>query len=93
MFIIKEAKVYSFDDGTIYSFSLKYEEANQKLSHDMHIILNWSRVDSVVPNPGKYKIKFLGLATCARKPKAPGSSPAASYVQRWALCSNRPANV
>ena len=22
-----------------------------------------------------------------------GSSPAASYVQRWALCSNRPANV
>ena len=22
-----------------------------------------------------------------------GSSPDASYVQRWALCSNRPANV
>ena len=32
------------------------------------------------------------LATCARKPKVPGSSPAASYVQRWALCSNCPAN-
>ena len=27
------------------------------------------------------------------KPKVPGSSPAAGYVQRWALCSNRPANV
>ena len=60
MFIIKEAKVYNFDDGTIHSFSLKYEEANQKLSHDMHIILNWSTVDSVVANPGKFKIKFLG---------------------------------
>lgn len=60
MFIIKEAKVYNFDDGTIYSFSLKYQEANQKLSHDMHIILNWSTVDSVVANPGKFKIKFLG---------------------------------
>ena len=24
----------------------------------------------------------LWLATCARKPKVPGSSPAASYVQR-----------
>lgn len=60
MFIIKEAKVYNFDDGTIYSFSLKYEETNQKLSHDMHIILNWSTVDSVVANPGKFKIKFLG---------------------------------
>ena len=23
----------------------------------------------------------------------PGSSPATSYVQRWALCSNRPVNV
>lgn len=60
MFIIKEAKVYNFDDGTTYSFSLIYEEANQKLSHDMHIILSWSRVDSVVANPGKFKIKFLG---------------------------------
>ena len=28
-----------------------------------------------------------------RKPKVPDSSPAASYVQRLALCSNRPANV
>ena len=33
------------------------------------------------------------LGTCAWKPKVPGSSPAANYVQRWALCSNRPANV
>ena len=33
------------------------------------------------------------LATCTWKPKVPGSSPATSYVQRWALCSNRPANV
>ena len=31
--------------------------------------------------------------TCARKPKVSGSSPAAAYVQRWALCSNRTANV
>ena len=33
------------------------------------------------------------LATCAWNPKVLGLSPAASYVQRWALCSNRPANV
>ena len=32
-------------------------------------------------------------ATCARKPKVPGSNPAASYVQKWASCSNHPANV
>ena len=35
----------------------------------------------------------MWLATCARKLKVPGSSPAASYVQRCALCSNRPTNV
>ena len=38
-------------------------------------------------------IKWISLTACNRKPKVPGSSPAASYVQRWALCSNRPANV
>ena len=32
-------------------------------------------------------------STCAWKSKVPGSSLAASYVQRWALCSNHPANV
>ena len=30
------------------------------------------------------------LATCARKATFPGSGQAASYVQRWALCCNRP---
>ena len=33
------------------------------------------------------------LTNCARKPKVPGSSPVASYVKRWAHCSNSPANV
>ena len=28
-----------------------------------------------------------------RVPKIPCSIPAASYAQRWALCSNNPANV
>ena len=27
------------------------------------------------------------------QPKVPGSSPAAGYVQSWAACNNRPANV
>ena len=33
------------------------------------------------------------LATCTLKPKVPGSNLAASYVQRWAVCSNFLANV
>ena len=33
------------------------------------------------------------LATCVRKPMVHASSTAAPYVQRWAVCSNRSANV
>ena len=33
------------------------------------------------------------LENCSRKLKVPGSSPATSYVQRCALCSNLPDNV
>ena len=33
------------------------------------------------------------LASCARISKVPGSSPAASYVQRWALCVHHVADV
>ena len=36
---------------------------------------------------------IVWLATCARKSTVPGSNPVASCVQRWALCSNYPANV
>ena len=40
----------------------------------------------------KMKIK-MNFRFCDRKPKVPSTSPAASYVQGWALCGNRPANV
>ena len=33
------------------------------------------------------------LATCARKPKVPGSCPTASYAHRCVLCSNSLTNV
>ena len=41
----------------------------------------------------KLRARSLVLATCCRKPKAPGSNPAASYMQRCARCSNYPAHV
>ena len=41
----------------------------------------------------RWNIDYYELATCTRKLKVSGSSPAATYVQRWALCSNHPANV
>ena len=39
MFFIKKTEVYNFaDDTTIYSCSLNYKEAQQKLSDDTHIV-------------------------------------------------------
>ena len=61
MFFIQETEVCNFaDDTTIYSYSPNYEEANLKLSNDTHLILNWFRINSMVANPGKFQIMFLG---------------------------------
>ena len=60
MFFIKKTEVCNFaDDATIYSCSLNYEEARQKLSNDTHIVPNWFRINSMVANPGKFQIIFL----------------------------------
>ena len=38
-------------------------------------------------------VRSFVSVTCARKPKVFGSSPAASYVQRWGLFINLSVNV
>ena len=61
IFFIQETEVCNFADGTtIYSCSLNYKEAAHKLSNDIHIVLNWFKVHSMVANPGKFKIVFFG---------------------------------
>ena len=62
MFFIQKTEVCNFaDDTTIYSCSPNFEEATLKLSNDTHLILNWFRINSMVANPGKFQITFLGL--------------------------------
>ena len=61
MFFMQETEVCNFaDDTTIYSCSSNYEEATQKLSADTHLVLNWFRINSMVANPSKFQIMFLG---------------------------------
>ena len=36
------------------------KKATLKLSNDTHLILNWFRINSMVVNPGKFQITFLG---------------------------------
>ena len=44
----------------LYSCSPNFEEATLKLSDDTHLIPNWFRINSMVANPGKFQIMFLG---------------------------------
>ena len=61
IFFIQETEVCNFaDDTTIYSCSLNYKDAAHKLSNDTHTFLNWFKVNSIVANPGKFQIMFLG---------------------------------
>ena len=61
MFFIQETEVCNFaNDTTLYSCSSNFEKATLKLSNDTHLILNWFRINSMVANPGKLQIMFLG---------------------------------
>ena len=61
MSFIQKTETCNFaDDTTIYSCSPNFEEATLKLSNDTHLILNWFRINSMVANPGKFQIMFLG---------------------------------
>lgn len=46
-------------DATKYSCSLNYEESNQKLSNNIHTVLNWFKINSMVANAGKFQVMFL----------------------------------
>ena len=61
MSFIQKTETCNFaDDTTIYSCSPNFEEATLKLSNDSHLILNWFRINSMVANPTKFQIMFLG---------------------------------
>ena len=61
IFFIQETEVCNFaDDTTIYSCSANYKVAVHKLSNDTYIVLNWFKVNSMVANPCRFQIMFLG---------------------------------
>ena len=61
VFFIQETEVCNFsDDTTVYSYSINYYEATQKLFSDTHIVLKWFKVYSMVANRGKFQVMFLG---------------------------------
>ena len=39
---------------------MNHEEVHRKLSDGTHIVANWFRINSMVANPGKFQIIFIG---------------------------------
>ena len=46
----------------------------------------------MLENDVKIRARSLVISDLRSETNVPGSSPAASYAQMWAICSNRPAN-
>ena len=48
------------DDNTIYRCDSVLEIILEDLQHDMKILLNWFKINSMKPNPKKFKFMILG---------------------------------
>ena len=63
-FFIQETEVCNLaNDITVYSCSPYFEETNLKLFNGTHLVFNWFTINSIVKNPGKFQIIFLGSNT------------------------------
>jgi len=60
-FVAKETNICNFaDDNTIYYANPNQEIVREKLNVDVHKVLEWFSVNSLVANPGKFQVMFLG---------------------------------
>ena len=63
-FFIQETEVCNLaNDITVYSCSPYFEETNRKLFNGTHLVFNWFTIISIVKNPGKFQIIFIGSNT------------------------------
>ena len=59
---ILEAEICNFaDDNTIYACEDSFDNVAIRLNNDIKRVIEWFKVNSLVANPGKFQIMFLGL--------------------------------
>ena len=59
---IEETQICNFaDDNTVYSCEITIEQVALKLEHDIPRVLNWLKYNSMVANPAKFQVMFLGI--------------------------------
>ena len=49
------------DDNTVYSCGTSISEITTNLENDLNRLLNWFYANSMVANPDKFQLMFLGL--------------------------------
>ena len=58
---IKETEICNFaDDNTIYACDISIETVKNRLVTDIESLNNWFRINSLVANPSKFQLMFLG---------------------------------
>ena len=60
MFNEKTEICNSADDNTIYDCGKDLSSILEILNHDLKILLNWFRINSLQANPGKFQFMILG---------------------------------
>ena len=62
LLIIKETDVCNFaDDNTLFACDITVEAAKHRLISEIENVTNWFRVNSLVANPSKFQLMFLGI--------------------------------
>ena len=60
-YFILETDICNFaDDNTLYACDTSFESARDRLNNDLRRIILWFRNNSMVANPGKFQLMFLG---------------------------------
>ena len=64
-YIVKEISNYA-DDNTIYSARSTIDDVSTDLMHKLSVVLDWFKCNSMVANPSKFQLIFLGTCNVQR---------------------------
>ena len=77
------------DHTTIYFGPAAYNKANKTLTNDIKVVLNLSIVNTMVVNPGKFQILFLGIKFDNTSIKVMIKKKASKYLEFQSTINHR----
>lgn len=77
------------DHTAIYSDPAAYNKVNKTLTNDIQIVLNLPIVNTMVVNPGKFQILFLGIKFDNTSIKVMIKKKASKYLELQSTINHR----